>query len=521
MSIDWLLIHSPALIIAIPLFAAFAMPLIKKLGNKTRNGVALATVLLIEILVIMLAKDVFASGARSYVFGAGPGLTLPSGYIVPVRILFHVDGMSAFMAIISATIALVAVIYSLKFMEKETALDRYYLLLLLMLVGMFGMEFTADLFNMFVFLEVLSIASCGLVAYRIHLADAPEGALKFMVISSIGALMVLLATGFLYGQYDALNIAQLAKELQFNFIDKIALVLLLGAFAMKCGSFPMHQWVPDTYSVAPAPISILLVVSTQVSLYALLRVVFTLYGISSNVVVVGWYLIVLGLSTLFIGVTMAIPQRDIKRLISYLGVSQIGYMLIAVGVGFSLFANPVEFEIYGFRAIEGGIFQLINDSMYMGLLFLVSGALYYRIGTRNLDSMGGLARPMKVTSICFLIGSLAIAGIPPFNGFASKFMIYETVYRFNPIISIVAMLVSVLTLAAMVRAFSAAFMGPSLPEFKEAREVPKSMILGMVILASIVVFFGLFPSLIVDNLVEPAVRALISRPSYIVSLLGG
>jgi multicomponent Na+:H+ antiporter subunit D len=159
--------------------------------------------------------------------------------------------------------------------------------------------------------------------------------------------------------------------------------------------------------------------------------------------------------------------------------------------------------------------------MYMGLLFLAAGALYYRIGTRNLDKMGGLARPMKLTSICFLIGTLAIAGIPPFNGFASKFMIYETVYQFNPVISIVAMLVSILTLAALVRAFSSAFMGPSLPEYKEVKEVPRSMLVGMIILALIVIGFGLFPSWIVDHLVEPAAKALISQQAYISSILGG
>jgi multicomponent Na+:H+ antiporter subunit D len=265
----------------------------------------------------------------------------------------------------------------------------------------------------------------------------------------------------------------------------------------------------------------LLVASTQVSLYALFRVTFTLYGITSNVPIVGWYLIALGLLTMFVGVTMAIPQRDIKRLIAYMGVSQIGYMLIAVGVGFTLLPDPIAFNAYGFRAIEGGIFQLINDSMYMGLLFLAAGALYYRVGTRNLNKMGGLARPMKLTSICFLIGTLAIAGIPPFNGFASKFMIYETVYQFNPVISIVAMLVSIITLAAMVRAFSSAFMGPPLPEYKEVKEVPRSMLVGMVILALIVIGFGLFPSLIVDKLVEPAAQALISQQSYISSILGG
>jgi len=159
--------------------------------------------------------------------------------------------------------------------------------------------------------------------------------------------------------------------------------------------------------------------------------------------------------------------------------------------------------------------------VYKPLLFLTAGALFYRTGTRDLNKMGGLGHNMKLTSIFFIIGTLSISGVPPLNGFASKFMIYESVYRFNPILAVIAMLVSIITLASFTKAFCSAFMGPELPAYKEVKEVPKSMIIGMGIPAAGIIFFSLFPGLIVDWIVYPATDALINQAIYISAVMGG
>jgi multicomponent Na+:H+ antiporter subunit D len=159
--------------------------------------------------------------------------------------------------------------------------------------------------------------------------------------------------------------------------------------------------------------------------------------------------------------------------------------------------------------------------MYKGLLFLTAGALFYRVGHRDLNRMGGLGHKMKITSIFFIIGALSIAGIPPFNGFASKFMIYESVYQFNPILAVIAMLVSLITLASFAKAFQSAFTGPQLPEYKDVKEVPKSMLIGMGILAAAIIFFSIFPGLIVQHIVEPATDALINQGAYVNGIMGG
>ncbi len=383
-------------------------------------------------------------------------------------------------------------------------------------------EFTGDIFNFFVFLEIASIASVALIAFRSNLSGEPaEAGFKYMVVSSIAALMVLFAVGLFYGQYDVLNMATIASVMQFTQLDKIALILLVTVLAMKAGSVPMHMWTPDAYSEAPAPITMILVAASQASLYALFRVTFSLYNITLNTVVIGWIIIILGVLSMFIGVTMAIIQKDIKRLMAYHAISQTGYMLLGVGVGLAVLANPVALESFGIKAMEGGIFHIMNHAMYKGLLFLTAGALFYRTGTRDLNKMGGLAHNMSYTTVFFIIGAAAIAGIPPFNGFASKLIIYESVYQFNPLLSIIAMLVSILTLASFVKVFHSAFLGPKLEQYQKVEEVPKSMVVAMATLACIIVFFGLFPDVIVDNLVHPAVMALINQVNYTSAILGG
>ncbi|PKK85418.1 MAG: NADH:ubiquinone oxidoreductase [Thermoplasmata archaeon HGW-Thermoplasmata-1] len=521
MFMDWILHNAPVLILALPLLAAFATPLVGKLGKWPRNVFVVSVAVIVEALVIYLASDVIANGMHTYVFGAASGILLPSGYSVPVRIIFQVDAMSVFMAIISATVTLAGIVYSWAFVTDKQGQSKYYTLLLMMAVGMFGMEFTGDLFNMFVFLEILSIASCALVAFRISFSESSEGALKYMVVSAVGALFVLIAIALLYGQYNVLNLAAVGSAIQFTALDKIALVLLVSAFAMKCGAVPMHMWTPDAYSAAPAPITMVLVSASQASMYALFRIAFTLYGVSMNTGAVGWFIIILGVLSMFIGVTMALPQKDIKRLMAYHAISQSGYMLLGVGVGLATLGSSA-FNEYGLTAMKGGIFHIINHAMYKGLLFLTAGAIYYRLNTRNLNKMGGLGHTMKWTAAFFIIGALAIAGIPPFNGFASKVLIYESVFRFSPLLSIIAMLVSVLTLASFVKVFHSAFMGPRLPEYEGvAKEVPWPMFVAMALLAAIVVAMGLFPNLIVDNLVTPAAQALAGRADYLNAVMGG
>ena len=514
--------YIPALIVAVPLLGAFLTPLISRINDKLRNIFVIFVLGLNALLVGLLANDVISNGIRTYVFGGSQNidLTLPV-----VRILFEVDAMSVFMAIIASILVFVAVIYSWAFMKENTGLDKYYTLMLLLTAGMLGMMLTGDMFNFFVFLEITSISSAALIAFWTHKGESVEAAFKYILISTIGALFVLFAIAILYGQYDALNIAVLSNAIQYTFLDKIALVLLIVALAMKAGIVPMHMWLPDSYSRAPATVTIALVGATLASLYGVLRVIFTLYGnvltlpakldIPANVFI-GWLIIPLAVISIIVGVMMALRQTDFKRLIAFAAVAEIGYMFLAIGTGLAAMGTE-----YGRTALEGGVFHIINDALDVGLLFLVAGAIYYATKEWSLNEMGGLARNMKYTTIFFVIGLLAVAGMPPFNGFASKLIIYESTFQLNPILAIVAILCSILLLAAFVKVFHSAFMGPKLPKFNDVKEVPKSMLFAMGILACIIIFFGLFPGLVVENIVRPAADALLSNAQYLTTVLGG
>jgi len=517
--------HLPALLIATPLFAAFLMPLIGTAGRTVRNVWVFLGAFATSAVGLALAWKVFTTGTVLYVFGAATtqmAIPMDSGGI-PIRIIFQVDALCALMIVIASLSSLGITIYSLAAESKQSGLETFYAMLFLLVAGVMGMVSTGDIFNFFVFLEISSLAGAALVAYRIDGGVAVEAGLKYALLSTLGALAVLTAIGILFAQYNALNLATLASRMKFEALDMVALVLLAVPLAMKCGAVPMHFWTPDSYTTAPASVTAFLVVSSQASLYGLFRILFSLYGnlLQFSWLTFGWFLIVIGVLSMFVGVTMAIPQKDVKRLMAYHAVSQTGYMLLGVGVGLAVLGDRAALDAYGKTAMAGGLFHIINHAMYKGLLFLTAGAVFLRAGTRNLNRLGGLGHSMPWTMVFFMIGALAIAGVPPFNGFASKLLIYESVFRFSPFLSIIAMLVSILTLASFVKVFHSMFLGPRRAEFAAVREVPAPMIAGMAILALFVVVAGLMPQSFIDHMITPAVNALVDRSGYIAAILGG
>jgi multicomponent Na+:H+ antiporter subunit D len=176
---------------------------------------------------------------------------------------------------------------------------------------------------------------------------------------------------------------------------------------------------------------------------------------------------------------------------------------------------------YGLKALQGGVFHIFNDVLDIGLLFLIAGAIIYVTKESNLNKLGGLAHSMKYCSVFFIIGLFAVSGLPPLNGFASKILIYESVYKVSPLISIIAILASILMLAIFVKIFYSVFMGPKLPGLADFKEAPKLMLGSMGILAAIMIFFGLFPDFVVDTIVNPAVNALVENIAYIDAIVGG
>ncbi len=506
MSIDWVT-HSPIFILGIPLLFAFLTPLVNKISKKLRNVLFLVGLLLTVFFVGMMSYQVLTDGSWFYVFGAQSpkaGSLLPDFY----RITFIADSFSALATITIVITALAAGIHSLKFMEGHSGLGKFYTLFFLTLGGVNGMVLTGDLFNLFVWFEVTSVASCALVAFRNYRGESIEAALKYMILSTVGGLLVLFSIGLLYGEYGVLNYVLLTQRIGTHpavFANKLALGLLTVIFAMKSSSVPMHMWAPDAYSEAPGSMTPFIAITSMGSLFVLFRLYFDVFSFHLDPAIGGNILIILGVLSMFIGVTMAMVQSDLKRLIAYLSVSQIGYMLMAVGVGFATW-KTAEFSEFGRLAMKGGLFHMLNDGVYKALLFLSAVAVFHATGKRDLNKLGGLAHKMPYTTILFLIGGLFIAGVPPLSGFSSKLMIYESVYLYNPILAVIALVVSIITLAVIGKAFFNVFLGPD--QDMADGEVPKSMLFATGILLVILIGFTLFPNYVVSELIAPAVRAL-------------
>ncbi len=519
------IVHAPALIVAFPLLTAFLIPLISKLGDTIRAGFIVVMLGITSFFVGILAWDVFSHGQRLYIFG-------DTTLVIPViRILFHVDSMSIFMVVISTILAGVVMMYSFGFMKREDGLDKYYTLLFLLITSIFGMELTGDLFNFFVFLEISCISSAALIAFWVHRAEAFEAAFKYIVLSSIGALFFLFAIGLLYGQYDALNMATLASALSYTYLDKIALVLFVGALALKAGLAPMHMWLPDAYGESPPSVTVMMMGATMACVYGVLRICFTVYGSVFTTLApapsigIGWFIVGLGLLTIFFGVFMAFRQRDIMRLIAFTAVGEIGYIFTGVGVRLASATidagNKISYPSYSVVSLQGSVFHIFNDILDVGLLFLVAGAIYYVTKKRVLDDLHGLAHSMKFTTIFFIIGLWAVSGMPPLNGFASKLLLYESTYQLNPIIGVIQILCSILILAVFVKVFYAVFMGPKPDDIVEIQELPYSMLLAMGFFAGMIIFIGLFPEFFLETIVQPATNALLNPAQYITTVMGG
>lgn len=517
---NWIIEHSPALLVAFPLATAFICPMVSKLGTGARNLWVLIGAALTTLTGITAAMAVFTGDPLVYTFGAAdPGMTTPEGAVMPIRIIFNIDAMSAAMVLLTSIVALAVTVYTLTSEEKRSGLDGFFALFFLLLTGVYGLCCTGDLFNFFVFLEITGLSGAALIGFPVEKGRATEAGFKYGLLSTTAGLFLLFGIGILYGQYGALNMSMVAARLQYTPLDKIALVLFVVPLALKCGAVPMHFWKPDAYGRAPASMAAFLVLSSQASLYGMMRVLFSIYGDIAPVAI-GWVVIILGVLSMVVGVSMALIQKELKRFIAYLAVAQTGYMLMAFGTGYAVLNDPAALSAFGKTAIAGGIFHLINDTLYKGLIFLAVGAVIYATGKKKLDELGGLARSMKVTTACFGIAALATSGIPPFNGFASKLMIYESVFRFNPFLAVIAMVASVLTLASVAKIFHSVFMGPPRKQFAEVKEVPATMTFGMILLAAICTGLGLFAGPFVEQFINPAVSALIEQSDYVSTVLG-
>jgi len=494
--------HAPILAILLPLFAAFLMPVIGILSRRrgikrAREWFAIAVVLAEFAVVASMLPAVWGGQVLVYQLG---------GWQPPWGVNLAIDGLNLLVALIVAGIGTLVMIYSFVYMERDTGLDQYYTLFLLIVAGMMGVALTGDIFNLYVFFEIMCISSYALVAFR-RKWQSIEASIKYMIVSSLGTSFILLGIALLYGLAGSLNIADLAQKL--GQVAPSAVIVPLALFVtglgIKIAVVPLHMWMPDAYQAAPSAVAALFSGATAtVGIYAMVRVVYTLFGAFA----IGIMLAALGLVTMVIGALMALAQRDLKRLLAYSGISQVGYVLLGIGLGTVL-------------GIQGGLFHLFNNAIYKTMLFMIAGAIIYRVGTSNMDQLGGLWKNMPVTATLFAVGALAISGVPPFNGFASKWMIYVAgIEAGQPVFTIIALITSALTLAYFLKALNSIFLGQRPKHLSDVKETPLPMMFPIMLLAVLCVVFGVLPQLGID-IVRPAQEAVMNSGGYISAVLGG
>jgi len=483
------------LFVGISLAGAFLTSIVGKKVKWMPDLMGSLTTLILLVLSLITVRIVATQGILVYSVGS---------WKLPIGIALVLDGLTAFMLVTVNLMAFLIAIYSINYMERFTSKWKFYTLFLLMVAGMNGVVITGDIFNLFVFLEIASVASYALVAFGTERHEL-EAAFKYTVMSTVGSLFVLLGIVFLYSYTSTLNMADmaniLAQKSASNVIIMVSVLFIMG-FGLKAALVPFHAWLPDAHPSAPAPISAMLsgILIKSLGVYTLCRVFYNIIGINSSLSLI---LMVLGTLSMVIGVFLAIGQWDFKRLLAYHSISQIGYVILGIGLGTPL-------------GMIGGLFHLFNHSVFKSLLFLNSGAVEYATGTRDLQKMGGLMTKMPITGTTSLVASMSIAGIPPFNGFWSKLIIIIACVQANRLgYAFWAVLASILTLASFMKVMKYAFFGKLREKWNKVEEVPIYMKLAMIILALICVVGGI---LLIHNISEfflkPATDVLLEGTKY-------
>ena len=504
--------HFPIYSIMVLFLGAFLIVMLGR-NKAVRNILALLAVTASFCFLAALVKPVMINGEIiAYWMG---GRAPAGGYAIGIAL--EVDALSLFFGLLVATAVLVSCIYSIQYMSHDHNVREYYTLFLMLSGGVMGLVLSGDIFNMFIMVEILTFAAVALTAFRNTAKGALEAAFKYLVVGSMGSTCILVGTIMLYAQVHTLNFAQLSALIpgNLNNATKLAFALLFIGFGTKAFIVPFHPLAADAHGAAPASISVLISgVLTKSGIYGIIRLSYFLFQ-SMGLGTVQFMLVFFGCMSMFICVTMALAQHDFKRLLAFHSISQIGYVLTAVGLCTAL-------------GISAGLYHAMNHTLFKGLLFLAAGAVLHQTGTTDLDRLGGLSKKMPWTTVLFLIGAFSISGIPPFNGFASKWMIYQATYEKAVesgnigflLVTIIALITSVLTLASFVKVSQSVFFGQLPKEYENVKEVSFGMRFAMCIFALLCVLTGLFPNVVTKYLTEPAANAVFNVTNYINSMMG-
>ncbi len=467
--------HLPALQIVVPLLSA---PICLLIGRgRFAHGFALVVTWVTFAMSASLLYTVLDSGAISYHLG---------GWAPPWGIEYRVDPVNAYVLLIVSAIGALVMSYAKASIDRELGRGREYLFYttyLLCLTGLLGVTITGDAFNIFVFFEISSLASYVLISLGPD-RRALTAAFNYLIFGTIGATFFLIGIGLLYQMTGTLNIADLAERvppLIGNRTVQAAFIFMVVGLAIKAAIFPLHSWLPNAYAFAPSVVTAFLAATaTKVAIYVLIRSYFTIFGpeFSFGAMSLGTVLMVPAIAAMLIGSTIAMFQDDIKRMLAYSSVAQIGYMVLGIG-----FATVL--------GVTGGMLHLFNHALIKGALFLAMGCVFYRMGSVRIEAMAGLGKRMPWTMAAFVGGGLSLIGVPLTAGFVSKwYLLLAALDSGMWWIAVFILIASLMAIVYVWRIVEVAYFSPS-PDGAPTGEAPLSMLIPTWVLVLANFYFGI------------------------------
>ena len=401
--------HLPVLLVVVPLVAAPIAALLNR--HRLSWAEAVGATLWALYAALELLSQTMVSGAIHYELG---------GWTAPYGIEYVVDAANAWVVVIVALIGALVTPYARKSVEQEITEDRiplFYAAFILCLTGLLGIAVTGDVFNVFVFLEISSLSAYALIALG-NDRRALTASFQYLIMGSVGATFIVIGIGLMYVMTGTLNMADLADrlpEVASSRTIPVAFTFLTVGITLKLALFPLHMWLPNAYTYAPSAVTAFIAsTATKVAVYLLLRFFFTIFGatFSFDVMQLDRILMPLALIAIVAMSLVAIYQKNVKRLLAYSSVAQIGYMVL--GISFV--------SVLGLTA---GILHLFNHALMKGALFMSMGCIMYRVGSVRLEQMNGLGRAMPWTMAAFVVGGLSLIGVPLTVGFVSKWYLVQ------------------------------------------------------------------------------------------------
>lgn len=403
------------------------------------------------------------------------------GQAPPLSGCFEIDLLSVYMAFSIAFLGVLVAVYSISYMAHEDRLTEFYTLVIFMMAGMFGVVMSGDLFTLFIFWELMSLSSYVLVSFLKHNWGPIEAGFKYLIMSATGGAFLLMSVALIYGMTGTLNFTTVASILRGTALTPwtVALfVTIIIGFGVKSAIVPFHTWLPDAHPEAPSPISALLSgIVIETGLYAMIRVLYTVFDPSVFIIPMA----ALAVVTMTVGNVMALCQDDLKRLLAYSSIAQIGYMLIGVSTGLT----------YG---LLGTFLHVFNHSLMKGTAFLAAGSIVHETGTREINKLHGISKMMPWTTVTIIVSFLGLGGIPGTNGFISKFILFSSSISAGiPILALFGVLNSALSMAYYLKVILIV-LDDKVAEGLEVKEAPMLMLGVTLFMSLLIIILGLYPN---------------------------